>query len=57
MPTIQPNRKDINVIILFNTAKVGIEPTTGRLTADCSTAELLGTKERVFVPETEGVPT
>ena len=30
-----------NVNRLFNTPKVGLEPTTNRLTADCSTTELL----------------
>ena len=30
------------------TPKVGIEPTTDRLTADCSTAELLRNDEKNF---------
>ena len=36
------NDAQIQIIIFFNSPRVGLEPTTDRLTADCSTTELSG---------------
>lgn len=36
----------------FKTPQVGLEPTTYRLTADRSTAELLRNQKRMLTPET-----
>ena len=40
-----------NFYLFFITPQVGLEPTTNRLTADCSTTELLRTNSIIIIFE------